>query len=157
MNKRIVVIRIRGRVRVNKKIEDTMKMLRLYRKHHCVVLPNKPTFVGMLKRVKDYVTWGEIDEKTFKTLLEKRGKLPSNQSLTEKYVKDKLKLDYDKFVKEFFDFKKELKDIPGLKLYFKLNPPLKGFETKGIKKPYSLGGVLGYRKDDINELLVRMI
>ena len=54
-------------------------------------------------------------------------------------------------------FKKELNDIPGLKRFFRLKPPEKGFEKKGIKKQYSLGGVLGYRKGKINELIRKML
>jgi large subunit ribosomal protein L30 len=64
---------------------------------------------------------------------------------------------FDEFTKQYFDGKKELKDVPGLKPFFKLSPPLKGFERKGIKTPFSLGGALGYRKDHINELVERMI
>lgn len=41
------------------------------------------------------------------------------------------------------------------KIYL-LNPPRKGFERKGIKVPYSLGGALGPR-DNIDELIKRMI
>ena len=55
------------------------------------------------------------------------------------------------------EFKKELKDVPGLKLFFKLRPPEGGFERKGVKHPFSMGGVLGYRKEKINELLMRML
>jgi large subunit ribosomal protein L30 len=113
--------------------------------------------MGMLNKVKDFVTWGEIDEETFKSLLLKRGRLPGKQKLTEEYVKDKLKMSVDDFVKEYFAFKKELKDIPGLKPFFKLSPPVNGFERKGTKKPFSLGGALGYRKDKINELIKRMV
>ncbi len=38
-----------------------------------------------------------------------------------------------------------------------LHPPIGGFEHKGIKIPFTLGGVLGNRKDKINELLKRML
>jgi large subunit ribosomal protein L30 len=34
---------------------------------------------------------------------------------------------------------------------------VKGFERGGIKKPFSMGGSLGYRKNKINELIRRMI
>jgi len=44
-----------------------------------------------------------------------------------------------------------------MKLFFKLCPPVHGFERKGIKKPFSMGGVLGYRKEKINELIKRMV
>jgi large subunit ribosomal protein L30 len=154
---RIAVIRIRGRVHLRQEIEDTMKMMRLYRKNTCIIIKGTEPQIGMLQKVKDYVTWGEIDEETFKILMDKRGRLAGNTKLTPEYLKDKMKMDYDAFTKEFFIFKKELKDIPGMKLFFKLCPPRHGFERKGIKKPFSLGGVLGYRKEKINDLLKRMM
>jgi len=155
--KRVAVVRIRGECKIKGNIADTLKMLRLYNMNSCVVLPNKASFIGMLDKAKDFVTWGEIDEKTFKELLEKRGKLPGKKPLTEQYLKEKTKLDFDGFVKEFFNFKKELKDIPGLKLFFKLHPPIRGFERKGVKRQFSMGGALGYRKEKINDLIMRMV
>ncbi len=154
---RIAIIRIRGRVHLKGEIEDTMKMMRLYRKNTCVIIKNTEAQIGMLQKVKDYVTWGDIDELTFKLMLEKRGKLAGNKRLTEIYMKEKTKMDFNMFAKEYFAFKKELKDIPGIKTFFRLCPPTQGFERKGIKKPYSLGGVLGYRKEKINELLRKMM
>jgi large subunit ribosomal protein L30 len=156
MQARIAIIRIRGNQKIKKEIEDTMRMLRLFKKNHCVIIKNTPQNIGMLKKIKDYVTWGDIDDKTFKLLLEKRGKLPGNKKLTEEYIKEKLNLNLDTFSKEFIECKKDLKEIPGVKEFFKLTPPLKGFERKGIKTAYSLGGVLGYRKQEINQLIQRM-
>ncbi|MEK6835808.1 MAG: 50S ribosomal protein L30 [Nanoarchaeota archaeon] len=154
---KIAVIRIRGTMNVNKEIKDTLNMLRLFNKHYCVILESTPVYVGMLKKIKDYVTWGEINKETFLALLKERGRLPGNKRLTEDYLKDKNKLNFEEFANEFLNNKKSLKDIPGLKLFFKLKPPVKGFERGGIKNPFSLGGVLGYRKDKINDLLIRMI
>tara|TARA_Y100000310_G_scaffold344294_1_gene456259 strand:+ start:3154 stop:3627 length:474 start_codon:yes stop_codon:yes gene_type:complete len=157
MNKRIAIVRIRGNIKLRGEVADTLKMLRLYKQNGCVVIPNKPTYLGMINKAKDYITWGEIDEGTFRELLEKRGKVMGNKPLTPEYLKDKLKVDFDGFVKDYFGFKKELKDIPGFKCFFKLTPPAKGFGRKGIKKPFSMGGALGYRKDMINDLIKRMI
>ena len=157
VNMRIAVVRVRGECKLKKGIEDTMKMLRLYRKNSCIVLPNRPAYTGMLDKVKDFITWGEINEATFKALMMKRGKLPGKAPLTEQYLKDKTKLSFEDFTKEFFGFKKELKDVPGLKPFFKLHPPLKGFERKGVKTPFSMGGALGYRREKINDLIMRMI
>ncbi|MFH0752187.1 MAG: 50S ribosomal protein L30 [archaeon] len=154
---KIAIIRVRGSAEQKKVLNDTFKMLRLYRKNHCVVVPNTTSYTGMIKKVKDHATWGEINEATFKELLLKRGKLPGNKKLTPEYIKEKTKLNPEEFVKEFFAGKKELKDIAGLKLYFKLNPPRHGFERKGIKTPFSLGGALGYRKEKINDLIMRMV
>lgn len=118
-SKKIAAIRIRGLVNIKKTVEDTLKMMRLYKRNYCVVLENKPVVVGMLKKAKDYITWGEIDDNTLKLLIEKRGK------------KDKK--------------------------FFRLHPPRKGFERKGIKKPFTVGGALGYRGEKINELIKRMV
>ena len=71
--KKIAIVRIRGKIRVSGKIIDTLDMLRLYRQNYCVVFEKTPSVVGMLRTVKDYVTWGEIDDETIKLILEKRG------------------------------------------------------------------------------------
>jgi large subunit ribosomal protein L30 len=156
-SKRIVIIRIAGKTGIKKKIRDTLNMLRLYKKHNCVLIPNTQPYLGMLNKVRDHTTWGEVDEKTCLELFQKRAKLAKKTPLTDEYLKQKLKIDIPAFVKEFIEFKKEIKDVPGLKTFFKLKPPEGGFERKGIKTPFSMGGVLGYRKEKINELLIRML
>ncbi len=70
---KIAIVRIRGGIRVSDKINDTLDMLRLYRQNYCVVYEKTPSVTGMLRKVKDYVAWGEIDDDTVKMLLEKRG------------------------------------------------------------------------------------
>ena len=154
---KIAVIRLRGITGIKKDIKDTMNMLRLYNKNHCIIINNSQNMIGMLRKIKDYVTWGEVDEKTFKELLLKRGRTIGKKNLTVDYLKEKTKLSIDEFVNEFFNLKKNFKDIPGLKPYFRLKPPVKGFERKGIKVPFSMGGALGYRKDKINDLILRML
>lgn len=156
-NQILAVIRVRGPTMIAAKINDTMKMLRLYKINNCIVIPNQPNYVGMIRLVKDYITWGEIDVDTFKILLEKKGRLAGNKPLTKDYLNSKLKTTIEEFSNGFFEMKKTFKDIPGFKTFFRLNPPLKGFESGGIKKPYSMGGALGYRKNHINELIRRMI
>ena len=65
----------------------------------------------MITKLKESITWGEITEDTFKILLTKRGKLPQKQDLSEAYLKDKVKMSTDEFVKAFFESKKQLKDV----------------------------------------------
>ena len=45
----------------------------------------------------------------------------------------------------------------GLKPFFRLHPPVGGFERLGIKKPYARGGSLGYRGKDMKKLVMKMI
>lgn len=93
----------------------------------------------------------------FEIIIRKRGKLPHKKPLTEAYVKEKLNSTIAQFAEDVFNSKKELKDLPGLKLFFKLTPPKGGFERKGTKRPFSLGGALGYRKEKINDLIKKML
>ena len=155
--KKIAVVRIRGNIGLPRPVKDTLKKLRLYKANYCAILPNTPEAIGMLDRVKDYVTWGEVDSETIKSLLNARGRLPSNKPLQEEYMKEKTKMSIDEFSKSLIEGKKSFKDVPGLKPFFRLKPPTGGFERKGIKKQYSLGGSLGYRREKMNDLIKKMI
>ena len=157
MSNPIAVIRVRGKAGVNRRINDTLDMMKLFKQNGCVIVPNNPVTLGMLRRAKDYITWGEVDEETVLLLFRERGKIMGNKALTEDYMKEHIKLDFAGFVKELFTGKKRIKDIPGVKPYFRLMPPSKGFERQGIKKPFSMGGALGYRKEKINDLIKKMI
>ncbi len=153
----IAIIRIRGTVNVRKEIQDTLYLLRLRKKHTCVVLHPNNSLKGMIEKVKDFITWGEIDKETFRELLLKRGKLVGNIPFTEEYLKKKTGMSLDEFIEKFFEGKISLKDIPGFKPFFRLNSPRRGFERGGIKKPFHLGGALGYRGKYINDLIKRML
>ena len=110
----------------------------------------------MIDRVKDYVTFGEIDAEVFSKVLEKWGRLPGRKRLDEKFLKDNGFKDFEEMAKAIIEDRKKMKDL-GIKPVFRLHPPRKGFERKGIKNSYSIGGVLGYRGKKINELVLKMI
>ena len=62
--KMVAVIRIAGMVKVRRDVAETLDRLRLRRKYVCVVVDaNNKNIVGMLKRVKHYIAFGEIDSK----------------------------------------------------------------------------------------------
>ncbi len=71
----ICVIRIRGQVGLNRDVVETLDRLRLRRKYVCIVL-EKPTKeqLGMIKKVRNFIAFGEINDDTYKKLKEKRGK-----------------------------------------------------------------------------------
>lgn len=52
---------------------------------------------------------------------------------------------------------KLLKEKAGEQKVYHLHPPRGGFERKGIKKPFNVGGALGDRKDKMGELIKRML
>lgn len=71
----IAIIRIKGEVGLRREIKETLDRLRLKKKYSCIVLekPSKSE-LGMLKKVKDFVAYGNIDKETFDELVKKRGK-----------------------------------------------------------------------------------
>lgn len=72
-DKMIAIIRIHGQVGLKKEIVETLNRLRLRKKYACFVLekPSKEQ-LGMIKKVRDFVAYGNVDEKTYKKLIEKR-------------------------------------------------------------------------------------
>jgi large subunit ribosomal protein L30 len=68
----LAVVVVRGMIDMDHGMIDTMTMLRLLRKNYCVVITKNAVNLGMVNKVKDYVTFGEIDEPTLKALIEKR-------------------------------------------------------------------------------------
>jgi len=70
----ICVIRIAGRVKIKEEIENTLQRLNLGRKLTCVLVDEKDEVrMGMVKKVKDYVAYGKIDEELIKKLKAARG------------------------------------------------------------------------------------
>ena len=68
----IAVVRVRGSINVNTKIVDTLNMLHLGKKNSCIVFVPTESAMGMIKKVKDYITWGEISQETLALLTDKR-------------------------------------------------------------------------------------
>lgn len=69
---KIVAIRISGCVGLREEINETFNRLRLRRKYSCIVFEPTKEKMGMIKKVKDHIAYGEIDEETYKLLVEKR-------------------------------------------------------------------------------------
>jgi large subunit ribosomal protein L30 len=108
----LAAIRLRGHVKVDKEVEDTMKMLGLRHVNTLALLPDTQVVRGMLKKVESFITWGS-----------------ASQELLDKLRKK------------------------GNETTFRLKPPEQGFIS--IKKAFPQGD-LGFRGDNINELIKRM-
>ncbi|MHA1686336.1 MAG: 50S ribosomal protein L30 [Candidatus Heimdallarchaeaceae archaeon] len=151
----LALIRLRGTVNVPSKLKDTLKMLRVERPNYMTLIPKTPEYMGMIKKVKDFVTWGEVSKETIEYILRKRGELTGRKKLTDEYLKENTEYSsIAEFASALFEGSATLKDIPQMKRFFRLHPPRKGF--KAVKKGFAEGGDLGYRGTTINELIVRM-
>lgn len=152
----LAVVKVRGAIRAQREAKETLDMLRIGRTNHAVLVDNRPAFMGMLKRVQNYVTWGEPSKETVALMLQKRGRLAGGKKLTDEYAE---KIGY-KSLGELADAvascKVEYWKLTDVQPVFKLHPPSKGFKGK-TKKSYGAGGEAGYRGEAINELIKRMV
>lgn len=149
------VIRLRSAIGARRDIKDTLMLLNLRYIHSCVLLPKTPSIEGMLRKIKDYITYGEIDKETLTLLLQKRLKMIGNKRVDENELKEITGFDsFEKFAEALLSGKVLLKDFEKLKRVFRLNSPRGGLKSK--KKHYP-DGDLGYRGKDINNLLKKMI
>ncbi|MEM2289979.1 MAG: 50S ribosomal protein L30 [Candidatus Hadarchaeales archaeon] len=149
----LAVVRLKGSVGGRKKVLDTLRMLGLTRPNHCVLVEDTPSYRGMLRVAKDFITWGEVNPATVERLLRKRGEVRGGARLTDEYVK---KHSPHSSISELAVAMCRGKvQLPGLKRVFRLHPPRKGLIS--LKHTFGHGGDLGYRGEAINELLLRMI
>ena len=152
----IVAVRIRGVIGASQEIKDTLKMLNLKRNNHAVIVKNTPAYLGMLRKVQNYITWGEPTQETVISLIKKWGRLVGDKKITDEYAKKVGFKSVEDLAKAVFEGKVDYNKLPDVKPFFRLHPPTKGFKGK-IKKSYGMGGETGYRGRAINELIQRMI
>lgn len=153
---KLAVVRIRGSADVRKKILDTLQMIGLTRPNHCTLVGNNPSQKGMLRKAKEVITWGTIRPEVLGLLLQKRGRLEGDKPLTDEFIKSRSSYgSIREFAESLCEETAKLSDVPRLKKVFRLHPPRKGYRS--TRQPFSEGGALGDRGDDINDLILRMI
>jgi large subunit ribosomal protein L30 len=155
-NNCIIAIKIRGTIRANRKVRETLQMLRLKNTNNAVFIDDTPSFLGMLNVVRHYVTWGEPSSEVIQSLIEKRGRLIGNKKFNESYMERIGYSSLTELAEAIYNGQIKYRDLPNICPVFKLSPPSKGFKGK-TKKPYRTGGELGPRGEEISELLKRMI
>lgn len=151
----VVAVRIRGTIRAPRQVRETLQMLNLTRNNYAVLIDNRPSFLGMLQKAQNFITWGEATKETVNMLIKKRGRLAGDKKLTDEYAQ---KIGYgslEEFAEAIFNCHVEYWKLPDVRLVFRLHPPTKGFKGK-VKKGYGMGGELGCRGEKINELIKRM-
>ena len=151
----LAVIRLRGSVGLNRELRYVFQLIHLNRKNHATLIENIPERMGMILKVKDYVTWGEVTPETISILLRRRGMLPGHERLTEQYVKEQLGYEsMEALAAALHSSTTNLWKLDSVKPIFRLHPPRKGLHGS-IRRPYP-EGPLGYRGNQINDLLRRM-
>lgn len=78
---KLAVIRIAGKIGIRKDIAETLDRLRLRKKYVCVLIEDTAENLGMLKKIRDFVAYGNINSETEKELIAKRGRKDSDGKL----------------------------------------------------------------------------
>jgi large subunit ribosomal protein L30 len=143
------VVRVRGTIHAQEPLVETLRHLHLTRANHAVVVPETPAFSGMVYAVQGYVTWGPVGPQTVELLVRERGRLRQGSPVPSEEVADLARRVHEE----------GLPAAPRLKPLFRLKAPRGGWRS--TKRPYALGGALGYRpsgtSDDMDHLLARMV
>jgi large subunit ribosomal protein L30 len=151
-----LVVRMRGTVNVPFWALTTLKNLYLNKKFSATVVPETSDYLGMLRKINQWVAWSKADSEIVKTLIEKRGKkkTPKLDTQKESGRKDEYK-GIDELVDVIVNDKIKFSDQNNIKPWFSLNPPKGGFKRKS-KKQFSDGGILGNNKN-LLEIVKRMV
>ena len=150
-----LVVRMRGTVNVPFWALTTLKNLYLNKRFSATLVPETADYLGMLRKIKEWVAWSKADSEIVKTLIEKRGKkITQLDSQKESKKKDEYK-GIDELVNVIVNDKIKFSDQSNIKPWFSLNPPRGGFKKKS-KKQFTDGGILGNNKD-LLEIVKRMV
>lgn len=71
----MAVIRLRGTVKMRKKIADTLRMLHLDKVNTMVLIDENDSRMGMVKKSGDFVAWGEVSDELVTKLKEQDKKV----------------------------------------------------------------------------------
>jgi large subunit ribosomal protein L30 len=150
-----LVVRIRGTINVPSWADHTLQLLNLDRKFRATIIPDEPSFAGMLQRVKNYVAWCKADKETVKTLIEKRARKQGYKTIDDSDIKALGFANMDELADALTSGKTTLSKLDLLKPWFALAPPRKGFKRK-TKRMYQNEGVSG-ENQELPALVMNMV
>jgi len=152
----LAVVRVRGMGEASPDVEKTLEILHLTRNCHITLLDDRPSFMGMLKKVRHFVTWGDVSTETILSLLKKRGRLVGDKKMDDEYAQRVGRKTLKELAETIYKLETGFQHLPDVKPVFRAHPPRKGYKGK-IKRSYNVGGVTGDRGEAINKLVESMI
>lgn len=151
-----LVVRIKGQADVPHWASTTLRLLRLDKKYRATIVPARENTLGMLNKVKHYVSWREAEAGIARELLDKRGRGPGRVPLDEEGLRGAGFAGSGELAEALASGRTSMSSHPSLlKPWFALSPPRRGFR-RSTKRMYGQRGVLG-RNEDLGELVRRMI
>jgi large subunit ribosomal protein L30 len=150
------LVQLRGEVNQSQAVRDTLNMLNLHKVNHCVLVPETPTYRGMITKANDWVAHGTPTQEAVETVLRKRAEAAEGDAdiddewLAEHTVYDSFEALAEALLAEETTLREQ-----GLSPTLRLHPPRGGHG--GIKHPTKEGGQLGkHETEEISKLLEAM-
>ena len=141
-----LVVRIKGQADVPHWATYTMSLLKLEKKYRATILPAKYNTLGMLNKIKHYVSWIELDAILAKELLDKKARKSGYKRVTAEDLKDLGFAGTEDLAAALSEGKAVLSKLKPLKPWFALAPPRHGFK-RSTKRLYGQKGILGQNRD----------
>jgi len=149
-------------MRASPKTNKILQLLRLRQVHNGVFVRINAATAQLLKLVEPYVTYGEPNLKTVRTLIYKRGygkverqRVPLNDNaVIHKSLGKYGIVCVEDLIHEIYTCGPHFKEANNFLWPFKLNSPLGGWTDKGTH--FNEGGDAGNREEEINKLVRRM-
>ncbi|MEM4554999.1 MAG: uL30 family ribosomal protein [Candidatus Anstonellaceae archaeon] len=139
----LAVVRLKGKFSLSPKVKETFKSLNLPRLYCCTLVPDTPSFRGMLAACKDFVSFGKIEKEFAAEVLSKRGLKQDGTQISQKDAQEiALQLDMGKSLSQL-----------GVRPFVRLSPPKGGFGSRKQPAPF---GPVG-KNENISEIIGRMI
>jgi len=171
-----LVVRMKGTVNVPYWAKITLESLSLNKRFRATIIPENEQTLGMLRKIKEYVSWTSVDTEFIREFIEKRGRSSASKLLSRADTADSAtaadtatapatpdnpkdqnhdnnsenkgsqNAELGKIVSIISQNELYLSKISGIKPWFALNPPKGGFKRKS-KRSYSQDGILGENKE----------
>ncbi len=132
----------------------TLELLRLEKKFRATIVPARENTLGMLNKVKHYVSWTDANADLTRELLDSRGHTSGYRRLEggpmpEGYTST------TELAESLASGSVSMRNVKGLKPWFALAPPRHGFR-RSTKKMRGQNGILG-KNPDLEEIVRRMM
>ena len=150
-----LVVRIKGQADVPHWATYTMSLLKLEKKYRATILPAKYNTLGMLDKIKHYVSWIELDADLAKELLDKKARKSGYKKITVEDLKELGFASIDDLAGALSEGKVVLSKLKPLKPWFALAPPRHGFK-RSTTRLYGQKGILG-KNQELGTLVRKMM
>lgn len=149
-----LVVRIKGTVNIPHWAQLTLSSLHLDKKFRATIIPENDQTLGMLRKVKDIISWTKADDTIISDLLRSKGRKIGYKKIEDGDLPEEYNT-FESFSKALANDSITFSKIKTIKPWFALSPPKGGFKRR-TKVQASQEGTLG-NNNDLIEIVRRMI